>query len=369
MVIVCDDPDKANEVLDGIFTGMIKVMEAEVTDAGQEAESEDGTTEEQTGESETTESETVVIEPIINNGRVKTYTGVTVVGDTGYAFFGYNEAMMKGYTDALKKLADSLEGISTVYSVPIPMSGGITFPDNLASEQQYMVQRDALANMEIMFEDKVRLVNMNDLFMQHRTEYLYFRTDHHWTALGAYYAYTLFCEKKGITPEKLDSYDTMIFEGFTGTYTFDEDGNIQDQELYNNPDTVIAYLPHDKSTLNIINRDGKEFDWDVIHDVTNFSKESKYVTFGVGDYPLATVHNEDKHDGSACIIVKDSFGNAFVPFLVDHYEYIYGIDYRYGREHLVEFAKEHNVSDILFVVAMINTGNSYAVGRMQELCR
>lgn len=69
-------------------------------------------------------------------------------------------------------------------------------------------------------------------------------------------------------------------------------------------------------------------------------------------------------DGTLAVMSAD-----IVPFLVDHYEYIYGIDYRYGREHLVEFARKYNVSDILFVVAMINTGNSYAVGRMQELCQ
>lgn len=371
VVVVCDDPVKTKQALEDIFAGEIMLL--------QETMSENESVEPDTsGESEviyesladdTATSETGKVEVITGNGSMRSYKGVTVIGDTGYSFFGYNEELMKGYTDALKKLADELEGISTVYSVPIPMSGGITFPDNFASEQTYTVQKDALNRMDEMFTDKVRLVNMNDIFMQHRREYLYFRTDHHWTALGAYYAYTVFCEEKGIQAEMLDSYETMVFDNFHGTYTFGEDGAVQDQELYDHPDTVTEYLPHDPSTLHIINRDGSEFDWQVICDVTNYGSASKYVTFGVGDYPLATVHNENKHDGSACIVVKDSFGNAFVPFLVDHYEYIYGIDYRYGREKLVSFAKEHNVQDILFVVSMQNTCNSYAVGRMQELCR
>lgn len=315
------------------------------------------------------ETQPISVESIIKDGAIKNYKGVMVVGDTGYTFSGYNEELMIGYTNALKGLADALQGVSTVYSVPIPMSGGITFPDNLATEQTYTVQPDILNKMEAMFGDTVKLVNMNDILMEHRSEYLYFRTDHHWTALGAYYGYRAFCAKKGIVPEELDSYETKVFDNFHGTYTFDGNGNVQDQEMYDHPDTVTAYLPHDSSTLHVINRDGSEFDWQVICDVTNYGSAAKYVTFGVGDYPLATVHNENKHDGSACIVVKDSFGNAFVPFLVDHYEYIYGVDYRYGREQLVSFAKEHQVQDILFVVSMQNTCNGYAVGRMQELCR
>ena len=52
----------------------------------------------------------------------------------------------------------------------------------------------------------VKNVDVYDVLMQHRTEYEYFRTDHHWTTLGAYYAYTEFCKAKGITPESLDAY-------------------------------------------------------------------------------------------------------------------------------------------------------------------
>lgn len=380
ILVVCDYSEQVQQYVKDVTSGNIMLavgqnVASETISIGQKETtsggSKDSEKKEET-ETKTTvpeETEPVVIEPIYKSGEVKRYKGVTVVGDTGYAFFGYNEEMMEAYTGALKKLAEALDGVSTVYSVPIPMSGGITFPDNLASENTYTVQKDALDNMERMFEGKVKLVNMNDILMQHRTEYLFFRTDHHWTALGAYYGYRKFCEKKGIEPEELDSYETKVFPGFSGSYCYAEDGGVQDYEMLNNPDTITAYLPHDPSTLHIINRDGGEFDWEVIYDVTSAGAGTKYITFGVGDYPLATVHNENKHDGSACIVVKDSFANCFVPFLVDHYEYIYGIDYRYGKEHLVEFAKEHNVDDILFVVAMQNTGNGYAVGRMQEFCQ
>lgn len=378
VAVVADNIEEVEKLVGDIFNGTLLLSSEDenvVTQTFDEKETsgresaDESTGEETTAVQDETTTQAIEIPVLYKEGAIKTYKGVTVVGDTGYAFFGYNENMMTAYTDALKKLATTLEGEATVYSVPIPMSGGITFPDNLAGEQTYLVQKNALSEMERMFEDKVKLVNMNEILMQHRDEYLYFRTDHHWTALGAYYGYREFCRKKNITPNELDSYETKVFPGFCGTYCYAEDGSIQDMELYQNPDTVTAYLPHDSSTLHIVNRDGSEFDWDVIYDVSTASAGSKYITFGVGDYPLATVHNENKHDGSACIVVKDSFGNAFVPFLVDHYEYIYGIDYRYGKEKLADFAREHNVSDILFVVAMIHTGNGYAVGRMQEFCQ
>jgi len=52
------------------------------------------------------------------------------------------------------------------------------------------------------------------------------------------------------------------------------------------------------------------------------------------------IENKDLTDGSACIVVKESFGNAFIPFLVDHYQKIYVVDYRYWTGSISELAEK-----------------------------
>ena len=63
-------------------------------------------------------------------------------------------------------------------------------------------QRQAMQDIQAKMNDKVKSVDIYDALMQHRNEYIYFRTDHHWTALGAYYAYQQPCAAKGIEPDK-----------------------------------------------------------------------------------------------------------------------------------------------------------------------
>jgi hypothetical protein len=84
----------------------------------------------------------------------------------------------------------------------------------------------------------------------------------------------------------------------------------------------------------------------------------------LGDHALGEIHNETKADGSSILVVKESFGNAFVPFLVDSYEYVYVIDARYFDGNLVDFVTAHSVDEVLFINNLSATG---AGARLDEL--
>ena len=119
--------------------------------------------------------------------------GVYVVGDAGYEMYSYVAGIAEKYQTVVNSMADTLKGVSNVYVMAIPLSSGITLPDALYSEipgsDQQQAEKDILAGMG----QNVKTVPLYDTLMSHRTEYVYFRTDHHWTALGAYYAYVQFC--------------------------------------------------------------------------------------------------------------------------------------------------------------------------------
>ena len=95
--------------------------------------------------------------------------------------------------------------------------------------------------------------------------------------------------------------------------------------------------------------DGSEVKWHVIQDVSTWNENSLYSCFIAGDKPLVQINNPELNDGSSCVVVKESYGNSFVPFLVDHYQTVYVIDFRYTQNNVMDFVKEHNIQDLIIM--------------------
>ena len=148
-------------------------------------------TEETTQEQE--EIETANYPQITSDGKIKDYSSVVVVDGAGYELYTYLDDVATNYAKSINKVAKNLDGKADVYDLVIPLSSGITFPDNLRDEIKSSDQREAMKKIQDKMSDKVKSVDVYDTLMQHREEYEYYRTDHHWTTLGAYYAYTDFC--------------------------------------------------------------------------------------------------------------------------------------------------------------------------------
>ena len=289
--------------------------------------------------------------------------GVYVVGSAGYEMYNYVGSLAEKYQSTVNAVADSLSGVSQVYAMAIPLSSGITLPDELFSDipgsDQAQAEKDILAGMG----QNVKTIPLHDVMMSHRTEYIYFRTDHHWTALGAYYAYMQFCTAKGITPHNLSDYEVSQFPGFLGS--FYNDGGKPDA-MKNDPDTVNAYHPV-SATASMKYGDNENSTLtggQVIFDESTASASLKYGTFIMGDNPFTVIENPEVSNGESCIVVKESFGNAFVPFLVDHYQTVYVVDYRYYSGSITQLARDKGVKDVLFVNNLSAIRGSYQMGKL-----
>ena len=289
--------------------------------------------------------------------------GVYVVGSAGYEMYNYVGSLAEKYQSTVNAVADSLSGVSQVYAMAIPLSSGITLPDELFSDipgsDQAQAEKDILAGLG----QNVKTIPLHDVMMSHRTEYIYFRTDHHWTALGAYYAYVQFCTAKGITPHNLSDYEVSQFPGFLGS--FYNDGGKPDA-MKNDPDTVNAYHPV-SATASMKYGDNENSTLtggQVIFDESTASASLKYGTFIMGDNPFTVIENPEVSNGESCIVVKESFGNAFVPFLVDHYQTVYVVDYRYYSGSVTQLARDKGVKDVLFVNNLSAIRGSYQMGKL-----
>jgi hypothetical protein len=200
--------------------------------------------------------------------------------------------------------------------------------------------------------------------MQHRDEYIFFRTDHHWTSKGAYYAYQKFCIKKGLTPHSLSEYDKQNFGTYLGSFYTDTNKSKSLRK-----DKIKAFYPvsNEKIKMTYRSEAGQTYKSSVISDATGYSISYKYCAFISGDNPYTVVKNSSIKDGSSCIVVKESYGNAFVPYLADHYQTIYVIDYRYWNGSVSSYAKKKKVQDVIFLNNISMTRNAYLIGKMAQV--
>ncbi len=318
------------------------------TDSSSQAETQDQSqTESETQPQTEQQTETEPQKDGTIHEEGETFGTVYVADNRAFSVYYFNQTAADTYAQAISTCSAILapNGI-TVYDILAPTSIGVNLDDQLQEELYSSNQGDAFQYIEKKMTDGVQVVNPYETLRSHNSEYLYFGTDHHWTALGAYYTYTEFAAKKGITAHTLDQFQKLEFPGFLGTFYASSN---QAEALRTNPDTVIAYVPNGTNDMTYISYDGLEYQWNIISDATQYDENSKYMCFIGGDQPYEEIHNPQITDGSACIVVKESYGNAFVPFLVDHYQDIYVIDYRYYEGSLSYLAISNNVTDIIFL--------------------
>ena len=298
-------------------------------------------------------------------GDRQQYDAVYRVGDTGYEMYTYVDSTAKKYADNVNAVADALAGKATVYMLPVPLSSGVSLPDELYGMDIFADQKDAEGKIIGYMNGNVKSVALYDALLAHRTEYIYFRTDHHWTATGAYYAYEQFCQAKGIAPKPLEGYTTDTYDGFLGTFYRDSNENAA---MGANPDKVVAYHPlSTEATLDYTDRNGQTLRGKIIYDESDAPASFKYGTFITGDNPYSVINNPDVTDGSSCVVIKESFGNAFVPFLTDHYQTIYVIDYRYWSGSLSQFVTDNSVQDVIFVNNLSAIRSTALVGYLHDI--
>lgn len=287
--------------------------------------------------------ERVVTEDIQKN----IMSGVYITNGAGFSIYYFSQYAADTYVKALNTAADRLEGVATVYSVMAP-ANSITLSDEQALALGGTDQQQALDYLSSRYDKRVKAVDLVDTIKAHRDEYLYFRTDHHWTQLGAYYGYVEFCKAKGITPKPWSGWNEVDLGEFRGTYydSIEEMGPVA-------TDDIVARVPNGTNEMTYWNDDGEQLAGKVVNEeAASWEAPYKYSAYILGDQPLEIIHNPQLRDGSSCLVVKDSYGCAFVPQLVDHYETVHVIDFRKTDENLVDYVKANGVQDVIFMTGM-----------------
>ena len=200
--------------------------------------------------------------------------------------------------------------------------------------------------------------------MEHKDEDIFYRTDHHWTSLGAYYGYTGLASALGYTPVPLSEYTpTVRSTEFYGT-VFSSSG-----VRWVKPDTITTYVPDDGITVvsHTYDNSGNPVEEQRALYVESFlSVKDKYSMFLGGNQSLGVVTNTNNPDGPKLLIIRDSYADSLVPFLTAHYSEIHLIDPRYYHLSVKDYVEQNGIDQALVLYSVPNfvtDGNLFWITR------
>lgn len=221
-------------------------------------------------------------------------------------------------------LKNAAEGINRVAkNIEIPFTVFLTGRTADVAASAFLYPTDESDAMLAALRENVdESVNYLDLVPTYRNryengEYVYYRTDHHWTTLGAYYAY---CEimkafemEKDIIPEGNFEKET-VSKDFYGTFASKSGFH------FVKPDSVELWLLGNEDDF-LVTADGRTLE-DGFYNRAHLDGNDKYSVFLDGTHDVVTVTKKDGKDRPKLAIFKDSFANSVAPFLAQHFDLV-----------------------------------------------
>jgi hypothetical protein len=223
-------------------------------------------------------------------------------------------------------------------------------------------------------------ISPEEILRAHADEGVYYRTDHHWTTRGAFYAYQVWCEATGHTFAGEEAYTvTQVSDSFRGSLY----SKILDYDSAYDTIEVMERIPGAGESLAqedyTVTADGEKLDG--IYHEEYLDRKDKYAYFFGGNYgevrichtAKASNTNAETEDANSALnhleindgetkeadcgnllVIKDSFANAFVPFLIPEYDNIYMIDLRYYNGDMASYLWENEITDVLVLYNVSN---------------
>ena len=207
----------------------------------------------------------------------------------------------------------------------------------------------------------ISAIDCRSFLASNSDEYIYYRTDHHWTSLGAYYAYQSAAKLLGYTAYGYGSFNietaSSDFRGTLYRKTLDDSIPADNIDYY----TLSKNEPKVKMTC-INGSEVKEYDSLYVRDFLN--EKDKYSSFTGSNVPIVEIETDVDTD-KTLLIIKDSYAHSLVPFLSKHYSKITMVDMRYINTSLNDLINLDDYSQVLFMynaVTFAEDGNITKLG-------
>lgn len=276
-----------------------------------------------------------IAEGVYTNGQIVVYQ------DGHYrALSMYGGGTGETFAASVNNVAADLSGVK-VYTMVIPTPGEFYTPSNFSDYNAS--QEDSINSIASALDSGVQSINICPTMRKHLQEPIYSRTDHHWMALGAYYAAQQFAKTAGVQFADISEYNKKTIDGYVGTMYAFTDNNAS---LLNDPEDFVYYEPKSSITTDYYSQSFQfEYTSDLLVEIS--LKSELYSTYMGGDGHIVHIKTPVSN-GRKLAVVKDSYGNAEIPFYTGSFEDIYVLDMRYIEVNLVDFVRDRGVTDLLF---------------------
>lgn len=193
----------------------------------------------------------------------------------------------------------------------------------------------------------VKFIDTRNILLENKESYIFYNSDHHWTTLGAYYAYLNYCSVNNLEVKKYD-FD-KVSNDFRGT--------LYSKILDNSTEKDYIIRVHDDNKYSVIS-DGKK---DSLYNTNYLSKKDKYSFFLGGNKGITSINNLNNKSDNNILIIKDSYANSFVPFIINNYKNVYVIDPRYYKESIDKFIIDNDIENILFLYNILTIDDDLGI--------
>lgn len=317
-----------------------------------------------------TSSEVSSIPDIEDDPSITGYfdNNVFIYNKEGYEIFGGTDTLAVTYSTILSDIADRIDKRITIYNMVVPTHCEYNLPSRY--KQMAKSQKDNIEKVYSSYSAGIVPIDIYDTLNRHKLEYIYYHTDYHWTALGAYYGYEQFANIYGFSPTELKDLTKGEIEGFTGAFinntktTASPNGN---KDLLSNTDTVEYYEIPGNYTCRLLENGADEMVRVPLLYPYSQGGSYTYSKFIWGDNPYMSIVSSDIKNGKKLLVIKDSYGNAFVPYLVSNFEEVHIIDYRYYKDNVSDIIKNNGITDILFINGVMSVNSSYHQNKLIDL--
>lgn len=186
-------------------------------------------------------------------------------------------------------------------------------------------------------------IDLRPVLNAHDSEYIFYKTDHHWTTLGAYYAYAEWAKDLGITPMTQDQFDIeTVADDFLGTIYSKVNVSVPSDfmQIYHTDFTYEVEYNQDRKIK------------DTLYELSYLDTKDKYSMYVNGNNPLVEIHSDTNGatevlEGRKLLIIKDSYAHSFAPFAVNHFETTFMVDLRYLNMPMSQFIQQNGITDVL----------------------
>ncbi|MBS6502818.1 MAG: DHHW family protein [Clostridium sp.] len=260
----------------------------------------------------------------------------------------------------LAKNIDSVLGF--IKKIPNNNVNFMIIPSSYTIYKDYLPYGINLVDQEFYINDiynylnnynNIKTISLIDMFNENKDKYIYYKTDHHWTSFGSYLAYSEFVKNNNLSLVDINNLNKHEVNNFYGTY-FSKSKN------FNAESDLITYYDVPNLSVSI---DGVPVD--NINDNSKWSSSDKYSAFLRGNNGLTIIQNNDISNNNKILVLKDSFGNSFIQYLVNNYKEVYVVDLRSFIGSFNEFFKSNNFDDVLIMYNFINLADDVNISKIK----